>query len=317
MILSVYEKQVRLLLRVLALIDYTHPRGDDSPFFAIKGGTAINFFVWDMPRLSVDIDLAYCPINDRDTAVYEVDLGMLRLADALRQRLGAKVQHAQAVGAPPKLLVSLGGVSIKVEPNAVIRGTVFDTIMMPVSPAVEHRFAMSVNVRCLAQADLFGGKLCAALDRQHPRDIFDVYLLLKRIGITQNIRKAFLVYLISHPRPIHEILSPNLNQQIEDVYHREFQGMTELNVSLATLKDTQATLAPHIRSLFSEDERDFLVSFKDGAPNWSLLGIPHAASLPGVQWKLHNIRKFKNNKPKHKEYLTKLKRLLYDELPST
>jgi len=315
--LSVYEKQVRLLLRVLALIDYTHPRGDDSPFFAIKGGTAINFFVWDMPRLSVDIDLAYCPINDRDTAVREIDLGMMRLADALRQKLGAKVQRTQAVGAAPKLLVSSGGATIKVEPNAVIRGTVFDTTMMPVSPAVEHRFAMSVNARCLAQADLFGGKLCAALDRQHPRDIFDVHLLLNQIGITQNIRKAFLVYLISHPRPIHEILSPNLNQKIEDVYHREFQGMTDLNVSLATLKDMQAALAPHIRSLLSDEERDFLVSFKDGTPNWALLGIPHAASLPGVQWKLYNIRKLKNNELKHGEYLEKLKRLLADDIRGT
>jgi len=307
--LSAYEKQVRLLLRVLALIDYTHPNGDSSPYFALKGGTAINFFVWDMPRLSVDIDLAYCPVNDRDTALSEIDLGMQRLADAIRQKLGATVQRTQAVGASPKLLVTSDGVNIKVEPNAVIRGTVFETVSATVRPTVESQFAMSASVRCLGQADLFGGKLCAALDRQHPRDLFDVRLLLEHTGITEDIRKAFLVYLISHPRPIAEILSPNI-QQIEEIYQREFHGMARISVSLPELQEVQAMLASHIRNLLTDTEREFLISFKRGMPDWGLLDTQHAATLPGVRWKLHNIGRLKNEKFKHTAAIEKLQIIL-------
>ncbi len=307
--LSVYEKQVRLLLRVLALIDYTHPKGDGSPYFALKGGTAINFFVWDMPRLSVDIDLAYCPVNDRDTALSEIELGMQRLADAVRHKLGANVQRTQATGTSSKLLVTSDGVTIKVEPNAVIRGTVYETVVAAVRPSVESQFAMSASVRCLGQADLFGGKLCAALDRQHPRDLFDVRLLLEQTGITEDIRKAFLIYLISHPRPIAEILSPNL-QLIEGIYHREFQGMSRSSISLPELQEVQAMLASHIRSLLTDTERKFLISFKRGMPDWGLLDTQHAATLPGVRWKLHNIKKLTDDKEKHVAAFEKLKIIL-------
>ena len=52
-----YEKQVRILLRVLPLIEYDHPESG-APFMALKGGTALNFLLCNLPRLSVDIDLA-------------------------------------------------------------------------------------------------------------------------------------------------------------------------------------------------------------------------------------------------------------------
>jgi hypothetical protein len=307
--LTTYEKQVRLLLRVLALIDYAHPDEDGLPFFALKGGTAINFFVWDMPRLSVDIDLTYCPVNERNVALSDIDRGMQRLADAVSQKLGANVHHVRSRSASPKLLVTTDGATIKVEPNSVIRGTVFGTSMVALRPTVENEFAMSVRVRSMSQADLFGGKLCAALDRQHPRDLFDVSLLLQQTGITEDIRKAFLIYLVSHPRPISEILSPNI-QSIEEVYQREFDGMARKSVSLASLQELQASLATHILGLLTDSERQFLISFKKGSPDWGSIDIPHANKLPGVLWKLHNIHTLKLNRRKHAEYIKRLEQLL-------
>ena len=56
---SVYYKQVQLLVQLLPLVA-------EEDCFALKGGTAINLFVCDLPRLSVDIDLVYLPMNNRD-----------------------------------------------------------------------------------------------------------------------------------------------------------------------------------------------------------------------------------------------------------
>jgi predicted nucleotidyltransferase component of viral defense system len=302
-----YEKQVRLLLRVLSLIDYTHP--DGRPFFALKGGTAINFFVWDMPRLSVDIDLAYCPVCDRETALDEIHDGMHRLAETIRSRIGARGQFSTGATGAPKLVVAADGVTIKVEPNTVIRGTVFDTDVSAVHAAVEARFAMSVRARHLGLADLFGGKLCAALDRQHPRDLFDVHLLLERVGLTDDIRKAFLVYLISHPRPLAEVLSPNLHP-LEELYEREFRGMTIQEYSLKTLLEVQRNLAPLVLTSLSDAQKEFLLSFKMGEPRWDLLGIPHAKALPGVLWKMRNIQALSENRKKHAASVRKLESLL-------
>jgi len=310
LIAAAYEKQVRLLLRVVSLIDYTHP--DGRPFFALKGGTAINFFVWDMPRLSVDIDLAYCPLSDRETALDEIHDGMHRLAETVRSRIGARAQVSTGAAGAPKLVAAADGVTIKVEPNTVIRGTVFDTEVAAAHSVVEARFAMTAQVRRLGLADLFGGKLCAALDRQHPRDLFDVHLLLERVGLTDDIRKAFLVYLISHPRPLSEVLCPNLHP-LEELYEREFRGMTSLERPLETLQEVQRNLAPLILGALSDVQRDFLLSFKMGEPRWELLGISHAKALPGVMWKLRNIQALRENRKKHAVSVRKLERLLAGE----
>jgi len=304
---AAYEKQVRLLLRVLSLIDYTHP--DGRPLFALKGGTAINFFVWDMPRLSVDIDLAYCPVGDRETALREIDEGLHRLAESVRSLIGARAQVSTGAAGAPKLVAAADGVTIKVEPNTVIRGTVFDTEVAAAHSVVEARFAMTAQVRRLGLADLFGGKLCAALDRQHPRDLFDVHLLLERVGLTDDIRKAFLVYLISHPRPLAEVLSPNC-RPLEALYEREFRGMTILECPLETLQEVQRHLASLVLGSLSDAQRRFLLSFKLGEPGWDLLGIPHVKALPGVMWKLRNIQALRENRKKHATSVRKLERVL-------
>jgi len=147
-------------------------------------------------------------------------------------------------------------------------------------------------MQTLSFADLFGSKICAALDRQHPRDLFDVYFLLKNEGITEEIRKSFIVYLISHPRPIAELLAPN-PQNISKAYYQEFKGMTFERVSLEDLTKTQDYLITNITNLLTEDEKEFLVSFKSIKPNWDLLGLENIGQLPAVKWKLLNLSLFK------------------------
>ena len=142
----------------------------------------------------------------------------------------------------------------------------------------------------LADADLYGGKLCAALDRQHPRDLFDVRLLLKNEGITPAIRRAFVVYLASHTRPMHELLQPNLID-ITDAFERQFIGMTLEPVTIDELVDARQQLVDILVPSLDDSERTFLLSIKSGDPDWSVLGIENLERMPALQWKLINIRK--------------------------
>ena len=303
--MNTYEKQVRILLRVLPLIEYDHPE-NGTPFLALKGGTALNFFLWDLPRLSVDIDLAYCPINDRDIALREITASMDRLAERSNKLLhGTEVTLSPSTPVP-KVLIRHENVQVKIEPNATIRGTVYETEFARLQPEVVRRFEMDTEVRRLSIHDLYGGKICAALDRQHPRDLFDVGQLLDSGGITEKIRTAFLVHLISHNRPMSELLAPQF-QPLADVYEKEFKGMTTAETSLDKLERTRAQLVDQIRSGLSDQDKEFLLSVKQGTPNWSLLGVPHAAELPAVRWKLHNIQQLRLNPDKYEKAVEKLR----------
>ena len=162
-------------------------------------------------------------------------------------------------------------------------------------------------MQVLSIADLYGGKLCAALDRQHPRDMFDVKLLLENEGITPDIRKAFVVYLVGHDRPIHELLHPK-QKDMEEIYDREFVGMTTTAVSYQELTQAREQYTAAIHDGLTTEERRFLVSVKERSPNWSLLGLEGIDKLPSIQWKLANLAKMKPEK--HAEYVEKLKQVL-------
>jgi hypothetical protein len=161
-----------------------------------------------------------------------------------------------------------------------------------------------MDVRTLSTADLYGGKICAALDRQHPRDLFDVRVLLETDGLPEKIRKAFVVYLISHPRPMYEILRPGLID-IRPDFEKDFRGMVAENVTCEELCEVRARLVEKLSAELSGEEKQFIVSVKEGRPRWDLLGIPGIADLPAVKWKLLNISRM--DQAKHKDALRKLR----------
>ena len=168
-------------------------------------------------------------------------------------------------------------------------------------------FESDVRIYCLSFPDLYGGKICAALDRQHPRDLFDIFLLYQNEGITENVRKAFIVYLVSHPRPIVELLNPNL-KDIHLIFDNEFQGMTQTPVTLDELLRTRERLIRDIQHDLTDQEKRFVLSVKRCEPDWSLLGIGGISDLPAVRWKLHNLRLM--NAKKHQIAVDKLKDFL-------
>jgi predicted nucleotidyltransferase component of viral defense system len=301
---SPFFKQAELMLKTI-------PHVAAESCFALKGGTAINLFVRDMPRLSVDIDLAYLPVDEpRETALKKSSEALGRIAAAIKKAItGTRVQESRA-GEPARvirLIVSTGATRIKIEPNEIIRGSVFPSEERELSPGAEDLFELSVSARALSLADLYGGKLCAALDRQHPRDLFDVKILLDNEGITHDIRRAFVVYLASHDRPIHELLDPK-RKDVRRIYENEFAGMPIEEIAYKDLIAARETLVETLKRELTDDEKTFLVSIKSGEPNWSVLGLKGIEKLPALQWKLLNIQKM--SAKKRGELLVKLKRTL-------
>lgn len=279
--------------------------------FALKGGTAINLFVRDIPRLSVDIDLAYLPVEEpREKALANISGALNRIAVAINKTYpGIRVHKSQAENPSriTKLFVAAGQSRIKIEPNEVIRGSVFPAEERTLTPRAEDMFELSVSAQTLSVPDLYGGKICAALDRQHPRDLFDIWVLLKNGGITKKVRQAFVVYLASHDRPMHELLDP-IRKDLRQIYENEFAGMTLEKVKYDDLISAREMLIETLENEWTKQEKIFLISLKEGQPKWSALGIGGIEKLPAIQWKLMNIQKM--GKPKHAEALKKLKEKL-------
>ena len=155
-----YMDQVRLLIDVLPYIA-------QEEVFALKGGTAINLFYRDMPRLSVDIDLTYLPVEDRVASLRHIDEALERIARAISGRRPRYQVRRLAGGgnADTRIMIRDGGSQIKIETSPVIRGSVLPPVTMAACESVTDRFGF-VETTVLSFQDLYGGKLHAALDRR-------------------------------------------------------------------------------------------------------------------------------------------------------
>jgi predicted nucleotidyltransferase component of viral defense system len=301
-----YLTQIELLLRVLPVIN-------KQDCFALKGGTAINLFFRDMPRLSVDIDLTYLPIEPREQFLKNIDLALNTLAQNIKDIGNNRYQVEEIFTKEPrqlsKLIISNNTTKIIIEPNFVLRGAVFSCETRELCQRAQNEFLSYFRVKTLSFADLYGGKICATLARQHPRDLFDTKILLENEGLTDSVRQAFVIYLASNSRPIHELLNPKPNlQDIRKIYEEAFIGMTNEKVSYEQLVEVRCKLIELILKSLTENERKFLLSIKAGNPDWKLIPIAGIDQLPGLKWKSLNIEKMDTGK--QKIALDKLKKVL-------
>lgn len=289
---SPYYKQVLLLIRLIPLIA-------KETCFALKGGTAINLFVRDFPRLSVDIDLAYLPLESRDIALANVRNALASIEASINKMpdLTAVLQDNK----PDEMRIivednsSLNrGTQIKIEVSPVARGALLPPKELDVVAKVENEFGFA-SMYVVSLPDLYGSKLCAALDRQHPRDLYDVKILLENQKIDRELFTGFITYLLSHKRPMSDIMNPRW-KDITQVFLREFSGMTVQPVTLEELKEVPEKMIQGLKDNFTQQDYDFLVSFKKGEPDWSLARSDQIQYLPAVQWKLLNIRKMPEQK---------------------
>jgi hypothetical protein len=278
-----YAERVKLLVEIL-------PTLSAEKRFALKGGTAINLFEHDLPRLSVDIDLTWLPVGDFASDTRDISEALEAIGERLRSgplRLQVQTSGTEAAGVH-RLLASRNRSRVQIETTPVMRGTVHPVRTMRVSPGVEQTFGFA-EIQVLDFADLYAGKLSAALSRQHPRDLFDLQPLLDEGRLDQRLWRTFLVYLTCSSKPAAEMLSPPVPRDFEEIFTAHFQGMTAAPVTAASLLEVRAQLLQRILALLDAPSRAFLESVEREAPDFHLIGLPHAADLPGVRRKLMNL----------------------------
>ena len=285
-----YIEIVRLLLESVPAIF-------ETPYFAMKGGTAINLFIEDMPRLSVDIDVVYTDHQaTRDEALKSISGGL----EATRKQLAklgmeAKVS-ATKEGDEIKLFIQRGRNQVKVEVNHVFRGTVLPVETRRLGDAARKLFTTELSVPVLAAPELYGSKLVAAMDRQHPRDLFDVHGLFERDGLASEVVECFVCYLAGHNRPVHEVLFSR-DADMSSAFENEFAGMARNPVTLAELQRVRGKLKSELPAALTPDQRRFLLGLVFGEPDWTLMKCRHLSQLPAIKWKLQNLAKLKKSNP--------------------
>ncbi len=303
MINQTYTNQADLLLQVI-------PHIATERTLALKGGTGINLFLRDMPRLSVDIDLTYLPFDNRETALTNISDSLGRIRERITKSVpGTTVNNYIIEGNDVKLFVQSKNAQIKIEVNTTTRGHLHPVRLIQANDRVQERFKKFAAIQVVSNAELYGGKICAALDRQHPRDLFDVFLLFKDSGYNEDIKNGFIQALVSHMRTIYEVLHPHLLDQ-RSAFDKQFQGMSDIPFSYEDFEATREELIETVNSSLSDPDRSFLLSFKRGYPNWDLYPIAGLKNMPAVQWKQLNIQKLmKDNPEKHAALVDKLETL--------
>lgn len=285
---ELYKKQVGLLVEVLPVLSQF------NKVFALKGGTAINLFHSNMPRLSVDIDLAYIKPNNREKAYADINKNLMKMK-ALISGFGFKVDVKDSDSVLKLIVINRQtGAEIKIEPNYVIRTMLYPNLTMSLCANAVAMFNMEYDINTLSKADLYAGKITAALSRRHPRDLFDVKQLLMQGDFDLELLNAIVVYLSANSRPIHELLNPKPNlTNLELAYKNQFQGMTlDSGCTIGILKDTYMQLLDVLRRGFQDNHRKFIISVVSNDIDYDLLtGISEKTlqNFTGLSWKLLNL----------------------------
>jgi hypothetical protein len=284
-----YVRTVRLLLDIA-------PSVFVSPLLAMKGGTALNLFLQDMPRLSVDIDVVFTRHDmPREAAIKAIEDELGAIRDRVARMGYGVVAPKTAEGHEAKLFIRADDAEVKVEVNYVFRGTVQPVAKKTLVPAAREQFSASIELPTLSSAELYGSKLVAALDRQHPRDLFDVKLMLETgHAWDEETLDCFVVYLAGHNRPMHEVLFPNV-KPLDVVFENEFDGMTGAPVELGALEAVRGRLLQELPRALLPRQREFLLSMARATPDWALMPYPHLEQLPALQWKLVNLERLRKN----------------------
>mgnify|MGYP003559601299 FL=1 len=276
--------------------------------FAVHGGTAINLFHRNLLRYSVDIDVTYIPIENRQQSLASINQKLLEVKKNIEKTIpGVVVKHKPDVW---KLLCTLGDATVKIEVNATKRGIIGDVVELPLCEKARNEFSMGCKARTVSFSQLYGGKITAALSRQHPRDLFDCkYMELQSFD---DVKNGFMLCLLGSDKPIIESLQPHDIDQTEAL-ENQFQGMTETPFGYEDYLESRTALLSLVNGGLTITDKEFLLSFEQGEPDWNKCCAGDLSQYPSVQWKLLNIGKLKESNPvKFEQGVNKLRRYLLD-----
>ena len=295
---DVYKRQVALLLNVL-------PEVAKEKCFVLHGGTAINLFIRNMPRLSVDIDLTYLVIEDRETSMVNIVKALNNVTERIQKIIPNVRTNLRELDL--KLQISLKGAQIKIEVNQINRGCISKPEKLILCERVQETFDAFCAIDVVPKAQLYGGKIIAALDRQHPRDLFDIKYLLEEGGIDNEIKEGFIFSLLSSNRPIYELLNPHRTDQ-HQAFKNQFDGMSDQDFTYQEFEEVRKAMISAIHNILNKEDKKFILSFKSLKPDWSIYDFQ---KYPAIQWKLENLQRFKDHNEKgYKEVVNRLVKFL-------
>lgn len=294
-----YRKQVGLLLQTLPVLN-------EFRDLALHGGTAINLFETNMPRLSIDIDLTWLQPSSRDVDLNRIQNTLKEIRVMIIEKIpGINVAHTDEV--PNKLVCNRAGISVKIEVNTTNRGALFPTRTMPLCEKAQEDFDVFTEMQVVSYGQLYGGKVVAALDRQHPRDLFDIDQFLKRKKINEEIKKSIVFFLLCSNRPVNELLNPQRLDQAE-VLENQFAGMTRVSFNYEDFTRTREKLLELVSEALDHQARDFILNFHKAQLDEKFLKVKY---FPAIQWKLNNLQNLKAGKPeKYKRLLARIEKVL-------
>lgn len=280
-----FAHKVELLLK---LMPYVMNEG----VFAVHGGTAINLFVKNMPRYSVDIDLTYMPLANREDSIKDINTHLESIITHAKPQLPGL--HVVPNYDTCKLLCEYRGYQVKIEVNQTKRGIIGGEVQtLPLCDKAQEEFGMYCEAVTVPQTLLYGGKIAAALSRQHPRDLFDV----KYMNIPlKEVREGLIFCLLGSDRPIHESFAPMLIDQ-HAAMENQFEGMTNFPFSYEEFEQTRSQLIKEVRNIMTDEDKNFFLSFEAGEPMWDGYEFENFRAYPSVQWKALNITKLKKLNP--------------------
>ncbi|MFZ4724824.1 MAG: nucleotidyl transferase AbiEii/AbiGii toxin family protein [Paludibacter sp.] len=297
-----YKKQVALLIRILPLVYKIND-------FAVHGGTAINLFVKNMPRYSVDVDLTYLPLKNREESLQDINNHLIALKRLIEKAIpGIRVIHKPAIW---KLLCTHGDAMVKIEVNGIKRGIIGEVDDRELCDKAKEEFKMSCVARIVPFSLLYGGKIAAALGRQHPRDLFDYKYM--EIESFADVKNGLIFYLLGSDKPLIESLQPNSIDQ-KQALENQFMGMSDVPFDYADFEAARTDLIEKINQNLTNIDREFLLSFETGNPDWEKCCAGNLSSFPSIKWKLKNIQILKEkNLSKFNEGIEKLRRYIFED----
>lgn len=282
---EVYREKVKLLLQLMPFVM-------QEQVFAVHGGSAINLFVKNMPRYSVDIDLTYIPLADREESIADINAHLKSIADNAKSNI--KGLHIVPKYDTCKLLCEYHGHQVKIEVNQTKRGIIGGELQRKsLCDKAQTEFGMFCKAVIVPSTLLYGGKIAAALSRQHPRDLFDVKYMNMPLS---DVQEGLIFCLLGSDRPIHESFSPQLIDQREAM-ENQFKGMTDIEFTYEEFEQTRSKLITDVRKLMTDEDKQFLLSFESANPQWDGYEFEYFRDYPSIKWKLLNLAKLKKQNP--------------------
>lgn len=294
-------EKVGLLLQLLDAIR-NHPFLKNK--LVLKGGTALNLFIFDVPRLSIDIDLNYVGAADRETMLAERP----KIEEALQavfSREGFTVRRVPAEHAGGKWQLryaSAGGQggNLEVDVNFMFRIPLWPVQTMDSRPV---GIWQAVGIQVVDMHELAAGKLSALLSRQQARDLFDCSNLFHLEGLDrERLRLAFIVYGAMSRKDWRTVTPGDVDFDIADLDQRLIPTLRASGIAriqkdhfgkslVADCQNFLAVLLP-----FTENEMEFLNQILDRgkiAPELLTDNVEMQDRIrhhPLLEWKAVNVR---------------------------